>query len=213
MGIGGQSNVSGASPSALRILYSLNKDSIPTLAPDGLLQSNPPVVTGGGHDSTTLPVNVKRGVLGGSVAFIRPDIGANVCGGPVLDGSDYIPNTRPLGLFLNDAAGNAYENTPAPASGKCPYLRGGTVGVKVYETNQQLGGAGDLGWAVGQRVYASVNGYATNRWQDSYEFQWIDGESGSGSADACIEPDVTCLGTVLSIFDSSSTELFIELKY
>jgi hypothetical protein len=64
----------------------------------------------------------------------------------------------------------------------------------------------------GQLLYASVNGYLTNRWQDSYETQWITAAtSGSGGGGAAIEPDLTRMGVVLSAPDSSSTELFVEL--
>ena len=49
--------------SALRILYSLIKDSIPSLAADGFTQSNPSVVVTPSAKSTTLPVSVKKGVL------------------------------------------------------------------------------------------------------------------------------------------------------
>jgi hypothetical protein len=134
--IGGQSNGGEYSlnQGALRILYSLVKDTIPALAADGFTQSNPPVVTTAAAVSTTWPN--KLGVLGGSVAFTRVDVGANTVGGPVKVSSAFV-NLRPVGLFINDALGNAFENTPAVASGKCPYIRGGSVGVKLYETQQQ----------------------------------------------------------------------------
>jgi hypothetical protein len=207
------------SQGALRILYSMQKDTIPVLAADGYTQANPNVVTNVLARSTTLPTNVKLGVIGGSVAFIRPDSGSNTVGGAVLVNAAYVVNTRPVGLFINDALGNAFENTPGVASGKGPFLRGGAVGVKVYETQQQTtAGGGAVGdaltaYAAGQKLYASVNGYLTNRWQDSYEYQWINGVSGSGAASACIEPDVTCMGLILSPPDSTSAELFAELKY
>jgi hypothetical protein len=207
------------SQGALRILYSLTKDTVSVLASDGFTQNNPNVVTNPLALSTTLPTNVKKGELGGSVAFTRPDIGGNTVGGPVLINSSYVVNTRPLGLFINDAIGNAFENTPGVASGKGPFIRGGAVGVKIYETQQQTAnGGGAVGDALpaytsGQKLYASVNGYLTNRWQDSYEYAWINGVSGSGAGHACIEPDVTCMGIVLSGPDSTSAELFAELKY
>jgi len=190
--------------SALRILYSLIKDSIPSLASDGFTQSNPSVVTTTANVSTTLPVNVKRGVLGGSVAFLRPDVGSNTVGGATQVAGNYVVNTRPVGLFINDAVCNAYENTPAVASGKSPFLRGGSVGVKIYETQQQVGGFADLSYAVGQFLYASVNGLLTNRWQDSYEAQWIL---------AATEPDVTRMGVVLSPPDATSSEMFVALFF
>jgi hypothetical protein len=207
------------SQGALRILYHVQKDTIPVLAADGFTQSNPNVVTDVLARSSTIPTNVKKGVLGGSVAFIRPDAGSNTVGGPVLVNAAYVVNTRPVGLFINDSLCNAFENTPGVASGKGPFVRGGSVGVKIYETQQQTtiggGAVGDalVAYAAGQKLYASVNGYLTNRWQDSYEYQWINCVVGSGVALACIEPDVTCMGLVLSPPDSTSAELFAELKY
>ena len=190
------------SQGALRILYSLTKDTIPVLASDGFTQNNPNVVVNPLALSTTLPTNVKKGVLGGSIAFTRPDVGSNTVGGPVLVNAAYVLNTRPLGLFINDALGNSFENTPGVASGKGPFIRGGAVGVKIYETQQQTvvggGAVGDalMAYVNGQKLYASVNGYLTNRWQDSYEAQWITAAGIGSNAGAAIGPDVTCMGIV-----------------
>lgn len=203
------------SSGALRILYSVLKDTVCSLAADGFTQANPNVVTT--QASTTLPANVKRGVLGGSVAFSRPDAGAFKVGGAVLVSSNYVVGTRPLGLFINDALGNAYENTPGPASGKGPYLRGGSAALKLYETKQQTTvGGGTAGTALtytaGDRLYASVNGYLTNRWQDSYEAQWINAAaSGTGAAGVATENDVTRLGVLLAAPDASTSELVVQL--
>ncbi len=227
MGIGGQESGPGLNQGALRILYSLIKDTIPVLSSDGFTQANPNVVTTPSAVSTTLPANVKRGVLGGSVAFTRPDVGANTVGGAVLVSAAYVVGTRPLGLFINDAAGNAYENLPAAASGKSPFLRGGSVGVKLYETQKQttvsysggaVGAGGVVGTAltynVGDKLYASVNGLLTNDFTDSYEFQWIQaGLLGSGVSGACSEPNVTRLGTVIAPPDSTSSEMFLTLAF
>lgn len=224
MGIGGQESGPGLNQGALRILYSLIKDSIPVLASDAFTQANPNVVTTPSAVSTTLPANVKRGVLGGSVAFTRPDIGANAVGGAVLVSAAYVVGTRPLGLFINDAAGNAYENLPAAASGKGPFLRGGSVGVKLYETAvqttvAQYGVAGVVGtaltYSVGDKLYASVNGLLTNRWADSYEAQWITaaGVGSTASTFVALEPDVTRLGTVVAPPDSTSSEMFLTLAF
>lgn len=210
--IGGQSNGGEYSlnQGALRILYSLIKDTIPALASDGFTQSNPPVVETTVAVSTTL--GNKLGVLGGSVAFTRVDVGSNTVGGPVLVDSEYV-NLRPMGLFINDALGNAFENTPAVASGKAPYIRGGSVGLKIYETQVQTTTGGgtvgdDLTYAVGDKLYASVNGLLTNRWEDSYEAQYINQEGGTA-----IEPDVTCMGIVLAPGSTTSIEMFISLRF
>jgi hypothetical protein len=226
--IGGQASGDfKLSTSALRILYSMFKDSIPSLSPDGFTQNNPNVVTTAAAVSTTIPVNVKKGVLGGSVAFVRPDIGENTVGGAVLVSGAYVVNTRPLGLFINDAAGNAYENTPGPASGKGPFLRGGSCGNKLYETAKQTTNSYSAGtWSTsggvvgtalvyspGQKLYASVNGYLTNDWTDSYEAQWIAAAaSGSGASGTPRECDVTRLGTMLAQPDATSSEMFLELN-
>jgi hypothetical protein len=70
--IGGQASGDfRLSSGALRVLYSVFKDSIPVLASDGFTQNNPNVVTTLPNKSTTIPTNVKKGVLGGSVAFTR----------------------------------------------------------------------------------------------------------------------------------------------
>lgn len=220
MGIGGQASGDfRLSQGALRILYSVVKDTICVLASDAFLQNNPNVVTTTSAKSTTIPTNVKKGVLGGSVAFTRPDIAANTVGGAVQVSSAYVAQTRPLGIFINDALGNAFENTPAVASGKGPFLRGGSAGLKLYETQQQTTvGGGSVGTALtyvtGNRVYASVNGYLTNRWQDSYEAQWINtAASGSGAAGVCAEPDVTRMGVVIAPPDSVTSELFVTLNF
>lgn len=232
--IGGQASGDfRLSQGALRILYSVIKDSIAVLASDGFTQSNPSVVTTGSARSTTLPTAVKSGVLGGSVAFTRPDVGENTVGGATLVGAAYVNETRPLGLFINDGVGNAFENTPGVASGKGPYLRGGSVGVKIYETQVQttrgaaigvapasagksVGNAvgDDLTYAVGQKLYASVNGLLTNVWQDSYEAQWITvGNVGSGAGGDAVESDVTCLGTLMAPPDAASAEIFVSLAF
>lgn len=213
MGIGGQSSGDfRLSTSALRILYSVIKDSILSLSADGLTQNNPNVVTAAANVSTTIPVNVKKGVLGGSVAFTRPDVGPNAVGGAVQVSSAYVAKTRPLGLFINDSLGNAFENTPGVASGKAPFLRGGSAGVKLFETQQQVGGSGALTYSEGDTLYASVNGYLTNRWQDSYENQWITAAAtGSGAAGAAIEPDVTRMCVVVAPPDAVTNEMFVML--
>ena len=106
----------------------------------------------GFRSNTTVSVNTPRGVLGGSVAAIS-------------SGSDYTVfpgNTTltPIGLFINDAAGKAFENSPAVASNKIAVIRGkASVEVDVYETQVVAGGA--MPWAVGKSVYCSAQGLLT----------------------------------------------------
>lgn len=216
--IGGQASGDFTlSNSALRILYSFVKDSIGTLADDAFTQANPSVITAVAALSTTLPANVKNGVLSGSVAFVRPDQPTNTIGGAIATaGPTFTTGFRPFGLFINDSAGNAFENTPGVASGKGPVLRGGACGTQIYETQlQSVNSGGSIGdaitFSVGDWVYASQNGLITNVWQDTYEFEWVDGNSGSGGAAAALEPDITRIGLVISPPDATSAELFLLL--
>lgn len=213
--MGGQSSGDfRLSQGALRIVYSLIKDSIPVLAADAFTQNNPNVDVAAGHVSTVLPPNVKKGVLGGSCAFTRPNVGGNTVGGALLVGGNYVVGMRPLGLFINDALGNAFENTPGVASGKGPFLRGGAVGDKLYETQDLTSGA-DLVYNIGDRLYASKNGYLTNRWQDSYEAQWITAAAvgGATSTGNAAEYDITRMGIVLAPPDATNGELTLELAF
>jgi hypothetical protein len=148
------------------------RNSLGVLTADAFTQNNPPIVTTTANVSTTLSGISKKGVLGGSVAFTRPDAGNGFHGGPVqIAGPAYSVAQKPLGIYINDAIGNAFENTPGVASGRGPYLcNGGTLGVSLWETQIQIGASTALSYAVGDRLYASVNGFLTNRIEDSYEW-------------------------------------------
>jgi len=148
--------------SALRILYVGHRNTFSAqLTTDAFVQTNPPVVVAAPTVSQTLGPRPSRGVLSGSVAFTRPDAGNGFVGGP-LAATPLTGEVRPLGLFINDAAGYSYLNTPAAASGMGPYTSGqGTMGTKLYET-QNLNGGAALTYAVGQALVASRNGYLTN---------------------------------------------------
>lgn len=157
------------SSSALRILYVGVRNSIGVLSADAFTQTNPPIVTTAGTVSTAPGALTEvLGVLSGSIAFARPDAGTNFIGGPKEAGLvlpvDGIQIT-PLGCFINSAAGNAYENLPASASGKGPYVSGlGTYGNRLYETNTlALTGGVAAGTAhtyvAGSKLIASRNGY------------------------------------------------------
>jgi hypothetical protein len=138
------------------------------LTGDGFTQTNPPIVT----TPTTISTQTNTGVLGvlsGSVAFTRPDMGSNFVGGPIEPGAPDEVLVRPLGVFINTAVGNAFENQPGPASGIGPYVSGmGTYGNQLFET-QALAAAGalaagdDLIYQTGQELIASRNGYLIMR--------------------------------------------------
>jgi len=141
---------------ALTILIRTQLNSIPVLSPACYTKQNFPSSLA----NATLSVNTPRGVLGGSVA------GMDVAGS-APEGGDYVTipcreATMPIGLFVNDAAGAAFENAPAVASGKVAVMKGmGSIEVDVYETNQKLAPGVLIVYAVGQYLYSSVNGLLT----------------------------------------------------
>jgi hypothetical protein len=160
------------SSSALRLLHVGVRNTVGILTDDAYSQTNPPIVTTTGAGTlTTISSNVDTsvfGVLSGSVAFTRPDKGSNYVGGPTESGTAHQDfNVSPLGLFINNAAGNAYENLPAAASGKGPYVSAmGTYASQLFETQSpSLAVVGaysqfqDLVYTTGMGLMASRNGY------------------------------------------------------
>jgi hypothetical protein len=156
------------SSSALRLLHVGVRNTVGILTDDAFTQTNPPIVTGAGTISSNVDTSVS-GVLSGSVAFTRPDQGSNYIGGPVSPAAT--AGVRPLGLFINNAAGYAYENQPAAASGKGPYVSAmGTYASQLFETQNLVGGA-DLTYTTGQFLFASQNGYLTNVQADNNRYE------------------------------------------
>jgi hypothetical protein len=161
--IGGQSSGDFRETSGrVQLFHIVTRNSVGLLSPDGFTQANPPAATATlANKSTTLASITKTGVLGGSVAFTRPDVGNNFLGGPTFAAAT--SGVRPLGIFLNDSLGNPFENTPGVASGRAPYAHGSgsCVGVSIYET-KNLGSNAALVYAPGDFLYASHNGLLTN---------------------------------------------------
>ena len=156
------------SSSALRLLHVGVRNTVGILTDDAFTQTNPPIVTGAGTISSNVDTSV-LGVLSGSVAFTRPDQGSNYIGGPVAPVGT--AGVRPLGLFINNAAGYAYENQPAAASGKGPYVSAmGTYASQLFET-QNISSAADLTYTTGDFLYASQNGYLTNVAADNNRYE------------------------------------------
>lgn len=147
------------SSSALRILNLGIANSVGVLTDDAFTQTNPPQVL------TAVTAQVDQtlsGVLSGSVAFARGDAGggSNFIGGPAAVGT---ANVRPIGVFINNANGNAFENTPGVASGKNPYVSGmGTFGNTLFEDKSLADAVALTAYTTGQRLWASKNGYLTN---------------------------------------------------
>lgn len=135
---------------SLKVLIRGKNNSLNVLASTCFTKANYGANTAG---NATLSVNTPLGVLGGSVAAISA-------------GYDYTSfpcdlTARPIGLFMNDAAGSAYDNTPAVASNKLTVMSGpGSVEVDVYET-KAVGGT-DITYAVGDKLYSSKDGLLTN---------------------------------------------------
>ncbi len=134
---------------ALTILIRTQLNSIPVLSDDCYTKQNYGV-----HTNATLSVNTPRGVLGGSVAAVSPGLDYTA-----VPGTDLL---RPIGLFVNDAAGAAFENSPAVASGKIAIIKGmASVEVDVFET-RNVNDTLDLFYNVGDLLYCSAQGLLTN---------------------------------------------------
>ncbi len=175
--IGGQSSGDFRETSArVQLLHVVTRNAVGVLTPDAFTQLNPPNSPNLAYNSTTLATITKVGVLGGTYAFTRPDYGNGFHGGPPAVGGNYTGKTVqiPLGIFINDAIGNAFENTPGVASGRGPYISGvgSTVGNSLYETKDQFAGTpgAALVYGAGQFLYASINGLITNAPHDAFEY-------------------------------------------
>jgi hypothetical protein len=197
----------------VHLFHVVTRNAVGALTTDAFTQANPVVYTGATTKSTTLAGITKVGVLGGSVAFTRPQVGNNLHGGAFANaGPAFLAGIRPLGIYLNDAVGNAFENTPGPASGRGSYVcgTGSTIGVTVYETKiQQATGPGnagdDLVYAAGDRLYASANGLLTNNPDDAYE------QLQSAVAFATT-PVATVMGIVKAAPDANTPMLVLDLR-
>jgi len=134
---------------ALTILIRTQLNSIPVLSDDCFTKQN----YGVGPANATLSVNTPRGVLGGMVAGISPGVDYTVF--PCTD------VLRPVGLFVNDAAGAAFENSPAVASGKIAVIKGlASVEVDVYATTDS--NAAPIVYLVGDLLYCDAQSFLTS---------------------------------------------------
>lgn len=153
------------SSSALRILNLGLANSTAILTDDAFTQANPPIETGAAGITAQVDQTL-TGVLSGSVAFARGDAGggSNQVGGPVAPVAT--ANVRPVGVFINNANGNSFENTPGTASGVGPYVCAmGVYGNTLFEDKVISGaniGNALTAYTTGQQLWASRNGYLTN---------------------------------------------------
>ena len=145
------------SSSALRILHVGVRNTVGQLSASAFTQTNPPTNSDAATEASGLLDGVVRGVLSGSIAFAN-STGDNTHGG-VEDA------VAVLGVFINNAVGNAFENQPGVASNRGPYVSAqGTYANRLYETKGDLQAgvnAVDLTYAVGDKLSASINGYLT----------------------------------------------------
>jgi len=133
---------------ALRIQYVGHRNSLFSLEEDAFTHDHKPA----GVTNDTILSSMPKGVLGGSVAGLKGDLLVGSC-----ERAD-----RPLGLFINNAAGNPFENTPAVASEKGPFVHClGACQVDVYETNDDDGAGAALEYEAGDLLYSSANGLLT----------------------------------------------------
>jgi hypothetical protein len=145
------------SSSALRILHVGVRNTVGQLHSSAFTQSNPVF----GANSTAAPgllTNV-LGVLSGSIAFTRGT--TNEHGGPSAAAA---PATeRVLGVFINNASGNAFENQPGVASNRGPYVSAqGTFANLLYETvNVAANTDITVTYVPGAALVASINGFLT----------------------------------------------------
>lgn len=216
------------SSSALRLLHVAIRNTVGVLTADCLTQANPPAVAA--NASTRVDPTVV-GVISGSVAFTRPDGGSNYIGGAgsnatqvALQAATLAIGFRALGCFINNANGNAYENTPGVASGKGPYVSGnGTYGNAVYETrliansadavNSPAGAA--IVYRTGMLLVPSRNGYlmpasviGTDGGIDDCDVQAMTAESFVQAADG----RATRIGVLKMVPDATQTELVYDQR-
>lgn len=179
------------SSSALRILHVGVRNTVGQLTEDSFTQTNPPIETTAARVSTSAGLLTNAlGILSGSIAFARPDEGANYHGGP---SARVAASDRVLGVFINNASGNAFENQPGVASNRGPYVSAqGTYANRLYETSQ-TGANVALTYTIGESLFASVNGYLTN-------------DTNERAA------DTTVIGVLKISPDSSSDELVYDQR-
>ena len=89
------------------------------------------------------------GVLGGSVAAVKVGDDKSYTVYPHDGSASY----KAIGLFVNNAFGNPFDNSPAVASNKIAIAQKlASVEVDIYEDEE---------FAIGDKLYASANGYLT----------------------------------------------------
>lgn len=218
------------SSSALRILYVGVRNSVGVLSDDAFTQANPPfgAVAGSASTAPGLLANT-LGVLSGSIAFSRPDavVGGNApVGGPAYGATGgtvtgtltevEAAGVQPVGVFINNAGGNAFENTPGAASGKGPYVSAqGTYGNSLFETQEQVLAAA-ITYQAGQQLIASINGYLMPRFDAATgnDLNVVDGAyAATQAAVGALTTVVFANPTVIGVLKMAPDAVMNELVY
>lgn len=143
---------------SLKIHYAVTRDTLNVLRTSDFTRTNVRFEIGGGGGTESLGADFPDGQLGGQVTVQTGDFEVGVMSDP--------DEERPIGLFINDAAGSPFENTPAVASGKSPHVMGSgsVVEVDVFEISDDSGGAltYTVGAGTGSALWGSANGLVTN---------------------------------------------------
>jgi len=229
IGLGQASGGWTESSAALRILYAGIRNTEGLLTDDSFTQTNPPAVATNVSTKVDTTIN---GVLSGSVAFSRPDVGSDFIGGAGSEDNQIlmagIPSQaigfKALGVFINTAVGNAYENTPGVASGKGPYMsQMGTYGNQLYETSligdsvhgDPVAGAA-ITYYTGVGLIASRNGYLTPLLQLNAAGTGIDTcDDQSVSAESFVAGNIemsTLIGIVKMPPDATQSEVVYDQR-
>lgn len=141
----------------LIIKYPGNRNSLYSLSAAGFTRPN--TATEAGRTLGRIPANAPTGALGGMFAAMSGNYEVSIADDNTVSG-----HPQPIGIFLNDAAGVAYENTPAIASGKLTVMTGpGSYETDLYETVKEDDTALAVAWAnaLGLPLYVSDFGLLT----------------------------------------------------
>jgi len=133
---------------ALRIVYPGDRNTLSTLASGAYTRQNHGAA---GATSSRITADTPDGALGGMIA--------KYSGNYEVDISD---NHTAAGIFLNDAAGSPFENTPTVASGKLVMMTSqGSYETDLYETRNEADSA-DVTYTAGANLYVSDFGLITS---------------------------------------------------
>lgn len=119
--------------------------------------------TGSGFATAPLGADFPNGQLGGHITVHTGSFEVGVKSG-FLEVDEI-----PIGMFINDAAGSPFENTPAVGSGKSPFVsgNGSVVEVDIFETANSTA-ALSVPYIAGALLYGSDNGLATTEGLSSF---------------------------------------------